>query len=533
LEIVQKKCPDLPFIFVSGAIGEESALETLKKGATDYVLKDRLFRLVPAVDRALREVGQRAEREQAEEALRESEGRFRTLFEAIPDNVLVHDNEGVILHINEIGAQQLEWSAKDLIGKNLHEILAPEQKPLIADHIRETHKIGWSRFETTYVSRSNWKIEVEVNDRLIKFGEKKAILCVSRDITERKEAEKALLRERNFSNSVINSSPDLLFVFGGKGNIIRWNSNAENITGYSAKEIAKMNIMDFVAEEDSKAAAEAAQEAFATGQASVEINLRSKSGKLIPFYIIGRRTKIENTDCIVCTGIDITERRRAEEEVKRSYEQLHETLISTVNALAATVEMKDQYTAGHQSRVAQLTCAIAQAMGLSEERIEGIRMAASIHDIGKLIVPTEILNKPGTLTEIQFNMIKMHPQTGYDILKGIEFPWPVAQIILQHHELMDGSGYPQGLSGENIMLEARILTVADVVEAMTSHRPYRPAYHIRKAIAEISKNGGALYDPEVVDACIKLFTEKAFMFREEAETALSSQAGLAMESVEE
>jgi HD-GYP domain-containing protein (c-di-GMP phosphodiesterase class II) len=151
-------------------------------------------------------------------------------------------------------------------------------------------------------------------------------------------------------------------------------------------------------------------------------------------------------------------------------------------------------------------------MGLPPEQIEGIRMAASIHDIGKIMVPAEILNKPGPLTEIQYEMIKMHPRAGYDILKGLKLPWPVAQIILQHHELMNGSGYPQKLSGDKIMVEAKILTVANVVEAMNAHRPYRPAFDIKEALAEISKNRGILYDSTAVDACLRLFAEKRFAF---------------------
>jgi putative nucleotidyltransferase with HDIG domain len=186
-------------------------------------------------------------------------------------------------------------------------------------------------------------------------------------------------------------------------------------------------------------------------------------------------------------------------------------LHATVNALASTVEMKDQYTAGHQPRVTKLACAIAEEMGLSTEQIEGIRMAASIHDIGKIMVPAEILNKPGPLSEIQYEMIKMHPRAGYDILKGLKLPWPLADIILQHHERQDGSGYPQGLSGEEIMVEARILSVANVVEAMNAHRPYRPAYDIKEALAEISQNRGTFYDAAVVDACLRLFTEKGFI----------------------
>ena len=205
------------------------------------------------------------------------------------------------------------------------------------------------------------------------------------------------------------------------------------------------------------------------------------------------------------------ERKRAEDALQSSYQQLRETFIATVNALASTVEMKDPYTAGHQQWVTRLACAIAKEMGFSEEQIEGVRMAGLIHDIGKINIPAEILSKPGHLSEIQYNMVKIHPQVGCDILKEIKFPWPVAEIVLQHHERMDGSGYPQGLSGDEIILEARILAVADTVEAMSSHRTYRAAYGIERALEEISRNRGTLYDSVVVDACLKLF-KKGFRF---------------------
>jgi len=213
--------------------------------------------------------------------------------------------------------------------------------------------------------------------------------------------------------------------------------------------------------------------------------------------------------------VEIAERKRAEEELRQSYVKLRRTLEGTVNALVSAIEMGDPYTAGHQRRVTQLACAIAKEMGLPEEQIEGIRMAGLIHDLGKINVPAQILSKPGPLTGLEYGLIKMHPQVGHDVLKAIEFPWPMAQIVLQHHERVDGSGYPEGLSGEEIILEARILGVADVVEAMASERPYRPARDIDEALEEISQNRGVLYDPQVVDACLKLFTEKRFTFEEE------------------
>lgn len=183
-----------------------------------------------------------------------------------------------------------------------------------------------------------------------------------------------------------------------------------------------------------------------------------------------------------------------------------------VQALASLIQMKDPYTDGHQRRVADLACAIAAKMGLSDDRIRGLRLAALVHDIGKITVPAGILNKPGRLTEAEFSLIKGHPRTGYDILKKIDFNWPVADIVLQHHERLDGSGYPQGLRGSEILLEARILGVADVVEAMASHRPYRPARGIARALAEIARNAGVLYDSDVVRACLELFQEGGFRF---------------------
>ena len=209
---------------------------------------------------------------------------------------------------------------------------------------------------------------------------------------------------------------------------------------------------------------------------------------------------------------EIAVRKRAEEELQRSFERLRRTLEGTVNTLVSAIEIRDPYTAGHQRRVTQLACAIAKEMGLPKEQIEGLRMAGMIHDLGKISIPAEILSKPGGLNELEWGIIKAHSQVGYDILKPVEFPWPVAEIVLQHHERLDGSGYPASLSGEEIMLEARILAVADVVEAMASHRPYRPPRGLDKALEEISRNRGVLYDPEVVDVCLKLFTEKGFAF---------------------
>jgi putative nucleotidyltransferase with HDIG domain len=206
--------------------------------------------------------------------------------------------------------------------------------------------------------------------------------------------------------------------------------------------------------------------------------------------------------------------RAIEAELKQTLENLRKAIGATIQVIASTVEARDPYTAGHQIRTADLARAIATEMGLPQEKIEGIRMAGSIHDIGKISIPAEILSKPTKLSEIEFSLIKEHARKGFEMLKDVESPWPLAEIVRQHHERMNGSGYPRNLKGDEIMIEARILTVADVVEAMASHRPYRPGLGIDAALEEIEKNKGIFYDKTVADACLRLFQAKGFKLEE-------------------
>ena len=245
---------------------------------------------------------------------------------------------------------------------------------------------------------------------------------------------------------------------------------------------------------------------------SDESILVSKNGKKTPIDPRLEPIKDDNGNISgsVLAFTDITARKMAEDELKRSFEQQKIAMEGTVRAIAYTIETRDPYTAGHQRRVTRLACAIGEEMGLSKDKIEGLRMSGELHDIGKIHVPAEILSKPGQISEAEYTIIKTHSQVGHDILKTIEFPWPVARIVLQHHERTDGSGYPFGLTGKDILLEAKILAVADVLEAMATHRPYRPALSIEEALEEISNNKGILYDSKVVDSCLKLFKEKKF-----------------------
>ena len=247
----------------------------------------------------------------------------------------------------------------------------------------------------------------------------------------------------------------------------------------------------------------------------IEVEMKRVNGSLIPCILSATpfRGYDGNLIGMVMNLTDITMRKKVENKLKDTLKDLREVLRGTIQAMALTVERRDPYTAGHQRRVTDLARTLAKEMGFPRDKIQAIRMAGVLHDIGKLAIPSEILSKPYGLTETEFDLIKNHSKLGYDILKPIKFPWLIAKIVLQHHERMDGSGYPQGLSGEDILPEARILGLADVVEAMASNRPYRPALGINKALEEISINKGILYDVEAVNACLKVIKDKGFRFK--------------------
>jgi putative nucleotidyltransferase with HDIG domain len=243
-----------------------------------------------------------------------------------------------------------------------------------------------------------------------------------------------------------------------------------------------------------------------------EFRARKKDGELRYFELFSAITVLNERPATIGNLLDVTERKLAEDEVRTAYNKLKLTLEDTVRTVSTIVEMRDPYTAGHQQRVANLAVAIGEELQLTPEVIERLRMVATLHDIGKIQIPAEILHRPGKLNPLERELIMRHPQSGYEIVKNMNFLPEVGHAIRQHHERLDGSGYPDGLKGEQIRLEARIVAVADVVETMASHRPYRPALGIDAALAEVSAHSGTFFDPQVVAACLKLFREKGFSF---------------------
>jgi len=332
----------------------------------------------------------------------------------------------------------------------------------------------------------------------------------------RKQAEQALKNSRKRYKDLVEKTSIAILIDDEEGNFKYVNKRYAEIFGFSVEEMKKQSIQSRVYPDDVEIVTKYHNGRVNGKNVPSKYEYRGvrKDGSIT--YLEVYAEALKRGEEIVGTRSylwDITERKQAEKNIQQSMAALRKLLRGVISVIAAVVEVRDSYTSGHQRRVADLARTIATEMGISQDKIESIRSAGVIHDLGKISIPAEILSKPSKLNESEFELIKAHPQVAYDILKDIEFPWPIARIIYQHHERMDGSGYPQGISGEDICLEARVLAVADVVEAMASHRPYRPALGIEVALKEIKKNKGSLYDPIVVDACIKVFKEKGFKFK--------------------
>jgi len=328
---------------------------------------------------------------------------------------------------------------------------------------------------------------------------------------ERRITEIQLRKSEEKYRALFEDSRDAIYLNNQEGELIDFNLSTLELFGYSREEMLGTNTKSVFVNPDKY---ERRQDEIAKKGSVREFKakLRKKDGTEMDCLITSTVRQAKDKSKLGYQGMirDISELVSSRKQIEKTLNDLRKALGGTIEAMALTVETRDPYTAGHQRRVANLARSIASEMGVSKAQIQGVRMAGVIHDIGKISVPGEILSKPGNISQNELGIIKEHPQVGYNILKTVDFPWPIAQIVLQHHERMDGSGYPNGISGENILLEARILAVADVVEAMASHRPYRAALGINLALNEISKNCGSSYDSKVVDACLRLFNEKGY-----------------------
>ncbi len=334
------------------------------------------------------------------------------------------------------------------------------------------------------------------------------------DITERKRMEEALERERSYLAGLFENSPDAVVVTDDRGRVQKTNRAFTCLFGYAEKEAVGRRIDDLVVPERFYAEGLGYTSDLGRGiRLDFESIRRRKDGSEFPCRGVGVPVRLSGGQLgVYCIYRDLTAEKAAREQLRQALETMERAWEQTIEALASTSEVKDPYTAGHQRRVAALASAIAREMGHPESFVAGVEKAALVHDLGKIEVPAELLSRPGRLSPFEFRLVQVHAEAGFRILSKIHLPWPLAEIVYQHHERLDGSGYPRGLKGEEILPEARIIAVADVVEAICSHRPYRPAGSLEGALAEIREQGGKTLEEEAVEACLRLFEEKAFSF---------------------
>jgi PAS domain S-box-containing protein len=456
------------------------------------------------------------ERKQVERKLRDSEEKFRLLAESTSFAIGLHRGDNWI-YANRAAEEISGYTQEELHKMHFWDFVHPDYQNMVKEsaYNRQQGQVIPRAYEFKIITKNGVGKWVSLTGSPIIYEDKPTALISVEDITERKTAAESIRNSELKYRNIFENAIEGIYQSTIAGRFITANAAFARMAGYDSPEELIESIKDigtqlYVHSEDRKRFMEIRDaKGFVDG---FEVEFYKKNGSTFWVVINARTVKDEQGKILYFEGLieDISLRKHAEKQLHQTLESLRKAVGTTIQVLVSAVESRDAYTAGHQSRSADLACAIAREMGLAPYKIEGIRMAGIIHDIGKLSIPVEILSKPSKLTNIEFSLIKEHSRRGYEMLKDVESPWPLAEIVYQHHERMNGSGYPRNLKGDEIIIESQILAVADVMEAMASHRPYRPALGIEAALEEIEKNKGILYDNVVADACLKLFREKRY-----------------------
>lgn len=458
-------------------------------------------------------------RKHVEDELQSTNVFLDSIVENIPDMIFLKDARDLrYVRFNLAGEELQGYPRSDMLGKNAHDFFPKDQADAFTkiDHEVLRNKTVVDIPEERLLTRSRGEriLHTKKVPLLGGDGEPLYLLGISEDITERKKAEEALRKSEEKYRGILENMDDAYYEVDLNGDLVFFNEALISKTGYSRGELMGMNYRQYVSPETRKAVSKVFSEIYKTGQPVrlFDYEVITKDGQIRNYESWANLLFDNNGQAVGFRGMarDITSRKEVEKQLQKTLHSLRNAIGTTIQVMVSAVEIRDPYTAGHQMRSSKIARAIAQEMGLSQEKIDGIRMAGSIHDIGKLSIPAEILSKPTKLSITEFSLIKEHSLKGYEMLKDVESPWPLAEIVYQHHERMDGSGYPRNLKGDEILMEARILAVSDVVESMASHRPYRPALGIDKALEEVEKNRGIFYDVAVADACLRLFREKGY-----------------------
>ena len=458
-------------------------------------------------------------------AVEKSEAEVTLLTNSIAHAIYGIDSLGLCTFANDACVKMLGYADKsELLGRNMHELIHhshPDGSPYRVEEcpiFRAFHEskayyvddeVFWRRDGSAF--RVNyWSYPV------IKDGITHGAVVTFLDITEQLRVKGELRHSQALLDTIVENIPVMVFLKRAEDlRFVLFNRAGEELLGYSRQDMLGKNDYDLFPAEQADAHTRRDREVL-EGHRLVEIPeepIRTAEGKerWLQTFKVGLYDEAGHPTHLLGISLDITARKHMGDKLHEQRQILEAALEGTVHAVSRAVELRDPYTAGHQRRVAELACAIAHEMGMSEHRIHGVRLGAMIHDIGKIGIPAEILSKPSRLSQLEYEIIQAHAMMGYDILKDISFPWPVAEIAHQHHERIDGKGYPQGLKGEEITLEAKIVGVADVVESMASNRPYRAGLGMPTALEEMKKNCGTLYDAQVVAACLRVL-EGGFEF---------------------
>ena len=457
------------------------------------------------------------DRKRAEEALRDSESKYQFLAESMADVVFTLDINLVTTYVSPSIERMLGFTPEERVTQKVDQQLTPKSQKLVFEGL--IAELDREKEEGADPNRSQTlELEFYHKDGSIKHlvtyirgmrdseGNLTGFYGSHHDITDRKRTEETL-------RLITDNMSDMIRVTDLQGVNLYVSPSHVKILGYTQEERVGKSGFDLIHPDDLEHIFNVFSEGLSNKRpAKVVYRIKHAEGHYIWLETIGDQLKNDQGEmtAVIMSSRDITDRKLAEQQLQDTLESLRKAVGVTIQVLATTVEARDPYTAGHQLKSANLARAIAMEMGLPQEKIDAIRMAGSIHDIGKLSIPAEILSKPMKLSELEFAMIKEHAGKGYEMLKDVVSQWPLAEIIRQHHERMDGSGYPRNLKRDDILIEARILAIADVVESMASHRPYRPALGLNAALEEIEKNKETLYDAGAADACLRLFREKGF-----------------------
>lgn len=448
---------------------------------------------------------------------------YLSLFHGIKDAVFIQNTSGKFLAVNKEATRRLGYSEKELIGSSPKKIDSFDNQDEVQGRINRILEEGELRFETVHLSKQGEEIPVEVSASLSRFRGDDVILSVARDIRERKKAYQKLKKRQQENSILLSNLPGIAYKCrNDEDRTMEFVSQASlSLTGYSSNEMVnneKTPYGDLILPEDKKRVLNTIRQSIDNKeQFNLEYRINTKSG-IIKWVreqgegVFNEKGKLKNIQGFITS---ISERKEAELKLKAKEERLKQSFIQLAETTSRTLGVRDPYTQEHEQRVAELARTVGERMGLGEEKLMGLYLGGILHDIGKIAIPETILTKPGELNDVEWDIIRSHPEVGYNqILQDTDFPWPVAEMTLHHHERLDGSGYPDGLEGDELTTEVRILGAVDVVEAMSSRRPYRSPRTKKEVFEEIEGGKGEKYDSDVVNALLKMIDEGQIQFGE-------------------